>query len=300
VTTIKRGGWTALAFAAALWGSVSGAAAQATGGGAGGETMAESTAREQDLTDQQARAHFSVGRAMYDSGRFAEAANEFQQAYDLSHRPSLLYNLFIAYRDSSQTLRARDALRLYLTEVAEAPNRGHLEARLAALDAQVAELEAAEQHRAELDAQRAQAEQAAAEAEAARQAAEERARQALERRSRPWWPWLLAGAGVAIAGAGAGVAVDAQGQADSLRAMCPNRVCQGDPTVDGPTEPLTRRPGIQTQAAVADALWIGGATIAVTGLVLAFLVDDDVEHGAPAASAGCGPTGCSATLRLTF
>src|SRR5690349_9367524 len=41
--------------------------------------------------DEQARAHFPVARQRYQDGEFTQAAREFQQAYNLSHRPALLY-----------------------------------------------------------------------------------------------------------------------------------------------------------------------------------------------------------------
>lgn len=271
----------------------------------GGETdtMAQSTAREQDLTDQQARAHFAVGRAMYDAGRFAEAANEFQQAYDLSHRPQLLYNLYIAYRDSSQLVRARDSLRQYLAEVSEVPNRLHLVSRLEALEAQIAEEERAH---AETEAELAAAEQAAADAEAARQAAEAENRNL--RRQRPWWPWLLVGVGVAAIGTGIGLGVDASAQADAVRTQCRDPLTNVLECPSGdlqPVRPLDRVGGIQTQANIADALWIGGATLSAAGLVLAFALNDDISTDAtasstPQVSAACGPMGCSASIQGAF
>ena len=50
--------------------------------------------------EQEARAHFQLGRTLYDGGRFEEAAREFVQAYELSHRAQLLYNIFLAWRDA--------------------------------------------------------------------------------------------------------------------------------------------------------------------------------------------------------
>jgi len=260
----------------------------------GGDTMAESTAREQDLTDQQARAHFSVGRAMYDAGRFPEAATEFQQAYDLSHRPQLLYNLYISYRDSSQLVRARDALRQYLAEVQDIPNRLHLVSRLEALEAQIAEEERAQ---AESEAELAAAEQAAADAEMARQRAEAEA--ASLRHVRPWWPWVIFGVGLAAAGVGVPLGVDAASQADGLRLRCTQPdgalLCRDADAAAG-------RDGIVTQAGIADALWIGGATVTLAGLVLAFLVPDDIvgESAAaqPTVTAACTTDGCYASLAL--
>lgn len=254
--------------------------------------MADSTAREQDLTDQQARAHFAVGRALYDSGRFAEAAGEFQQAYDLSRRPTLLYNLYIAYRDSSQPVRARDALRQYLAEVPDVPNRAHLEARLAALDVQVSEQERAE-------AERARAEEQRREAEAAREAAE--ARLAARSRARPWWPWLLVGAGAAAIGAGVGVGIDAENRASVIRGLCGSGPsCGNYAPARGGNPPVDDVGGVLAQAAIADVLWIGGAILAGTGLVLAFQLDDDVSEQVPGASVACGPSGCAVSLSGSF
>lgn len=260
------------------------------------ETMSQSTAREADLSDQQARAHFAVGRAMYEAGRFTEAASEFQQAYDLSHRPQLLFNLYIACRDSQQIVRARDALRLYLSEVQDVPDRLHLAARLEALEQQVTDLETQEAESRRLETERAAAQQAATDAHAAREAAEQRALALTH--VRPWWPWLLFGAGLAATGAGVPMGIDAASQADAIRLRCTqpdgSLVCRS-------TELAANRDGIVVQAAVGDALWIAGAAVATTGLVLAFLLPDDIIDGsAPAAAASCSSTGCYGQLTLHF
>jgi tetratricopeptide (TPR) repeat protein len=258
------------------------------------ETMAQSQASEQDLSDQQARSHFSVGRAMYDAGRFSEAAAEFQQAYDLSRRPELLYNLYIAYRDSSQFVRARDALRQYLAEVTDVPNRLQLASRLEALEARIAEEERA-QARAAADL--AAAEQARADAEAAQRRAEAQA--ARLQRARPWWPWVVFGAGLAAVGVGVPLGVDAASQADAVRLRCtqPDGALRCRSMADAPN-----RSGIVTQALVGDVLWIAGASAALSGLVLALLLPDDLagESAAPPLSAACTGDGCHASLTLTF
>ncbi len=269
------------------------------------DSMAQSTAREQDLTDQQARSHFAVGRAMYEAGRFAEAASEFQQAYDLSHRAQLLYNLYIAYRDSSQLVRARDALRTYLDEVTEVPNRLHLVSRLEALQAQIT-LE--EQQHAESEAELAAAEQTAAEAEMARQRAEEENRHL--RRQRPWWPWLLVGVGVAAVGTGIGLGVDASAQADRVRDQCRDPVTMQLECPSGmlqPVRPLDSVGGIQAQANAADGLWAGGTALAAAGLVLAFALNDDISTAPegdaappPTVSAACTSTGCMSYVQGAF
>ncbi len=90
--------------------------------------------------EAEARAHFGLGRAYYNSGRFADAAREFQLAYEQSHRPALLHNIFLARRDMGDTVAARDALQQYLALDAtiEAEERRRLEARLVALNETIA------------------------------------------------------------------------------------------------------------------------------------------------------------------
>ncbi len=90
--------------------------------------------------EAEARAHFGLGRAYYNSGRFADAAREFQLAYEQSHRPALLHNIFLARRDMGDTVAARDALQQYLAldTTIEAEERRRLEARLVALNEAIA------------------------------------------------------------------------------------------------------------------------------------------------------------------
>ena len=48
--------------------------------------------------DMEARQHFMIGKTLYDAGRFQQAAEEFDSAYQLSKRPQLLYNVYVAHR----------------------------------------------------------------------------------------------------------------------------------------------------------------------------------------------------------
>ena len=258
------------------------------------DTMGASTARAEDFSDRQARAHYAVGVAMYDGGRFAEAAAEFQAAYDLTHRAALLYNCYIAYRDSSQIVRARDSLRQYLSEVPDAPNRLHLSARLEATEHEVRELERVA---AEQEAQRLAAQQATLEAQEAQRLAELHALQL--QHNRPWWPWLLFGTGIAFAGAGVPMGVWNNDRATAIRDACTQPAILLRPSIVGCTEEsqLRDRNDIVTMAGVADALWITGAALSVTGLVLAFLVPDDIVD-VSGTSAMCTGDGCFAQLSL--
>jgi hypothetical protein len=271
------------------------------------ESMAQATTSDQDMTDAQARAHFRLGREAYEQGRFADAAQEFEIAYGLSGRGQLLYNVYLAYRDAQDTPNAARALRGYLAAVPDAPDHEHLQARLTALEATVTADQEAEAARAAQDAeQRRQLE----EAERRALEAELRAQQG-PTTTRPWWPWLVAGGGVVLAAVGGGIAALAGSDADALRHSCVmqsatvgteaplvlGQMCSPSVNLDG------RRSAVMTEAAVADALWIGGTVIAITGLVLAFVLPDDVvssDSSTPAVSLGCGPTGCSGSLRVSF
>src|SRR5262245_42169971 len=44
-------------------------------------------------SDREARVLYEYGSRAFDEGRFREALQHFQHAYDLSHRPGLLFNI---------------------------------------------------------------------------------------------------------------------------------------------------------------------------------------------------------------
>jgi tetratricopeptide (TPR) repeat protein len=275
------------------------------------ESMEQSTTTDADMTDQQARGHFRLGRELYAQGRFAEAAKEFEVAYGLSGRSSLLYNVYLAYRDAQDTANAARSLDGYLLANPEAPDHEHLRARLAALKEILAQAEADAARQRD---KQAQAQKQTQEAERQRIEADQRARAAEQRAaqkpSRPWWPWLVVGGGLAVTGTGVVLGVLAASDGDELRDECVLDPRSGA----GAQAPLmtgtacspgldleSRRDSIQTQALIGDALWIGGAVVTVTGLVLAFALPDVYpEREQPIVSAGCSTDECRATLRVSF
>lgn len=265
--------------------------------------MAEATTSDADMDDLQARSHFRLGRQLYDEGRFADAAREFEIAYGLSGRAQLLYNVYLGHRDAQHTEKAAAALRGYLSAIPEAPGREHLEARLGALEATLAtERAEAERNRAAA----AEAAQAQAQAEARARAAEAAAQPDA---SRPIWPWFVVGAGAAAIVGGGVLGALATSDGDTLRQSCV--LDSSDGGVEAPLQPGDacassiglddERSRIQGQALLGDVLWIGGAAVATTGLLLAFLLpDEEPDMTSPVVSAGCGPRACAAELQLRF
>lgn len=101
------------------------------------------TAFGQEDREEEARALFMAGRAAYDAGRYEAALERFQEAYELSGRGELLYNI----GQSADRLRrdevALDAFERFLTETsAGTPNREIAERRVQFLRRSVASAEA--------------------------------------------------------------------------------------------------------------------------------------------------------------
>lgn len=242
------------------------------------------TASEQVSDERAARQAFHRGRAAYDDGRFAEAAEAFEQAYRLSGRDALLYNLYLAHRDANQQEQAAEALRAFLAKVKDIENRGQLEARLRALDEGIAW-------------ERTQREQALAEA-----AARERAAEAVPSEEERARPRKLRRAGYALAGTGAALllgalatGVAANKRSDDLEAACDaDRVC--------PPELQATAEGGKRLAHATDALLFGGLAVAAGGATLIALsvrAQRRLEK-LPSVGAACVRAGCRAALAVRF
>lgn len=84
-------------------------------------------------TDTDARTLFELGENAFESGRYRAALDFFQQAYDLSGRPQLLFNIGQAADRLREDARALAAFEGYLQALPTASNRGVVEARIAIL-----------------------------------------------------------------------------------------------------------------------------------------------------------------------
>ena len=84
---------------------------------------------------QAARDHFAKGKRLYDLGRFADAASEYELAYRAKDDPALLFNIGQAYRLAGVPAKALLAYKAYLRNVPDAPNRGEVEKWIGELQA---------------------------------------------------------------------------------------------------------------------------------------------------------------------
>jgi len=74
-----------------------------------------------------AKAHFKSGKALQDAGKYSEAADEYQAAYDNDPRPAMLFNIAQAHRLAGHKKTALDFYQRYLTD--EPSGAGAREAR---------------------------------------------------------------------------------------------------------------------------------------------------------------------------
>lgn len=89
----------------------------------------------QTLNIDAAKGHFAAGKAYYEESRWDEALREFREAYRLSRRPALLFNIGICHEKLLRYQEAIDALKQYLADEPRAQDRPSVEEKIASLDA---------------------------------------------------------------------------------------------------------------------------------------------------------------------
>ncbi|MBX3275439.1 MAG: hypothetical protein KF729_34585 [Sandaracinaceae bacterium] len=281
----RRAGWVGVWFALA-W--TAPAAAQQQGQPNAQQAMrGGGMTNDRELDDARAREHFQIATRYYDEGRFIEAAQQFEEAFELSGRPELQYNAYIAYREAHQARRAAAMLEGYLRGVPDAPDRVNLEARLEELRRVIAQDEARTAQLSDAE-ERALAQAQRAEQEAAARRAAESAPEA--------WPWVILGVGGAALIAGAITGGLALGAASTLRSEC-DAMGQCLPQVNL----QARRDEARAMALVGDFLLFGGGLVAATGLILGLVFGlGRSDQSAPRASAACTPEGCQGAIGGVF
>lgn len=160
-------------------------------------------AAKPDEASARALVLFERGKLAYQEGRFDESILLLKEAYAIKAEPVLLYNLGRAHEANGQLSEAVDAYERYLASATAPPDRPEVEAKIADLEAKIAQV----------------ARDAETAAAAERQAREDREREAREQRaereaaaSPNLVPWIVAGSGAVIVGVGATFGVLALGK----------------------------------------------------------------------------------------
>jgi hypothetical protein len=233
-----------------------------------------------------------LGRSHFDAGHFTKAAAEFEEAYRISQRPALLYNLYVSYRDAGDTKNAARTLRLYLEKEPVIESRAQLEARLAVLEGLVQEEAARQASPAPEEAAPAPATTPAAETAPDAPPAPDDTTYEDAPSGTSVVPFVIMGVGGAMVLGSVATGLMASSAESELEDLCPTRMeCP-------PSAKDTQSRG-QTMALATDVLLFGGIAVAGTGAVLWLLGAFD-EREPVAAAATCLPGGCVASIAGRF
>lgn len=254
-------------------------------------TLAASPALAGDDGDARARELFENGALLYEEGDYENAVIAWKEAYDLSERPLLLYNIANALERIGEYQEAFDYLNRYRAW-APAEERDTLDRRMRAIERRL------DDQRADEAAAREQAERDAAEGTRLDATAGGRRTGARGDGPNPG-PIVLMGAGlagVATGGVFTGLAMSSRSDAAALCAA------NGDDILC-PEEARTALDNDRTYSIVSDISMIAGGAVAATGLVLAIV--DGLQRSKKKGSAvriipSAGPEGGSVLLVAEF
>jgi len=236
---------------------------------------APSDQEQMSALDSEARKRFELGRTFYEAGRFQAAAEEFGEAYRLSGRPQLLYNLYVAHRDAGHWPQATDSLRGYLEKVPDAPDRITLNARLEAMEAQN---EVRKKEQAEADTAR------------------KRSMLALTRpvTVHSKVPLILAATGGALLVGSIITGVIAKNKDSDLDSACADH---GQVCPSWLRDDVNKAHGL---AIATDIMWTAGAVAALTGFVFWRTGKLDTTREVPVASLGVTQHGVTGSLKVRY
>lgn len=216
--------------------------------------------------EREAAQYFERGRRAYADGDYAGAAVAFEAAYRLTADPALLYNQYLSCRRSGATERAADALARYIQSMPEGPERGALEQDLRGINRELGRPENTG-------------------LEGSSAATTTTTTTTTPRPPPPPPPTehgggipivsiALWGAGGAALVAGTILGITVMGTQSDLEAACPGGLC--DPSRQSDID------SGRTRALVADVLFVGGAALAIGGVVLWLVLGR--QHDEPTAA----------------
>ncbi|HEX4404637.1 MAG TPA: tetratricopeptide repeat protein [Polyangia bacterium] len=105
--------------------------------GVGGIGRSASAAELTPLQKQEMKQLYERATRAYDVGKYNEAIEEYQKAYEIGGDPPMLYNIAQAYRLNDQPTEALRFYRRYLQRAPSARNREDVERKIAELEKSV-------------------------------------------------------------------------------------------------------------------------------------------------------------------
>jgi len=209
--------------------------------------------------DERAKAHFLAGQSYYEQASYADALREFNEAYRISKRPALLYNIARCDEALEHYGDAVKMLQAYLEQDPQTNDREAVETRIANLK----EREAAQQ-KAQQQAEAAKPPPTATQAQAPPPTAPSHRKRL--------YTWIVGGVGVAALAAALGTGVASQLDYNDLSSKCTGNAC--DPaTVANAQSKINSGKRL---ALATDVLWPIGAAAVAAGGVLFFVAG---RHG---------------------
>lgn len=95
-------------------------------------------ARAESPAEISAKQHFGTAQKLFEHARYAEALDEYQQSYQLSQYPAILYKIALCQDQLGRYREAIDAYKRYLDADPSTDRRAGIEERIAKLDQQLA------------------------------------------------------------------------------------------------------------------------------------------------------------------
>lgn len=241
---------------------------------------------EKAATDQRAKDLFAKGDTAYAEGRYEEALSAFQESYDLSGRPQLLFNISNAAERLGRIQEAADALEKYLAS-GKAKDKDVVQKRLAALKERLEKQKKEQDEAAKKEEEKKQRE----EEERQKREAEEQKRLAAAKAAAPAdkpapvlaYALLGTGGALLVAGGVFGVlTLGARGEAkDACKDTASGLLCSSDAG-----DALDRE---KTFGLVADIGMVSGVVLGAVGVYLLLKPSAEPKVDVKAAARATGP-----------
>jgi hypothetical protein len=210
--------------------------------------------------EERAKAHFLAGQSYYDQASYSDALREFNEAYRISKKPALLYNIARCFEALEKYSDAVNMLQRYLEEDPQTTDRAAVETRIANLKERQAA--AARVHVTPSEPP----ETKPTPAQPVAQPTPPPQPPSLLHRKRVY-TWIFGGIGVAALAGALGTGVSSQLSYDDLKSKCGGGSC--DPaTVPNAQNKIDSGKRL---ALATDVLWPIGAAAVVTAVVLFFV-----------------------------